>query len=385
MVARDRDEEHRASTPLELLFDLCFVVAVAQAALRLHHGIAEGHTGSTLVIYAAVFFAIWWAWVNFTWFASAYDTDDVPYRLLTMLQIAGVLVVAAGVPSAFEHHDFTAITVGYVIMRVAMIVQWLRAAAADPAGRPAAVRYAAGIGVVQVCWLLRLLLPAPWSGIVFALLVVAELCVPLWAESGGRRTSWHPEHINERYGLFTLIVLGECVSASTVAIQSATSEGGLSGRLVLLAAGGLLLVIGVWWSYFKHEATPALRESFGLTLVWAYSHYLIFSMVAALGAGIEVAIENSEHLTHVSATTAALAVAIPVAVYLVVLGRLHSFLGTETRTGQGLVIGTAALVLVAVLLAPAAIWATVLAMGVIVCASIAAFLIGQHRGVRGLA
>ncbi|HVX45928.1 MAG TPA: low temperature requirement protein A [Mycobacteriales bacterium] len=385
MVARDRNEEHRASTPLELLFDLCFVVAVAQAALRLHHGIAEGHTGSTLLAYAMVFFAIWWAWVNFTWFASAYDTDDVPYRLLTMLQIAGVLVVAAGVPTAFEHHDFVAMTFGYVIMRVAMIVQWIRAARGDPAGRPAAIRYATGIGVVQVCWLLRLLLPAPWSGIVFAVLVVGELSVPLWAELGGRRTSWHPEHINERYGLFTLIVLGECVSAATVAIQSATSEGGLSGRLILLAAGGLLLVIGVWWSYFKHEATPALRESFGMTLVWAYSHYLIFSTVAALGAGLEVAIETSEHATHVSATTAGLAVGIPVAAYLLVLGRLHSFLGTETRRRQGLVIGTALLVLVAVLLAPVAVWATVLVMGAIVCGSVGVFLVGQHRGLRGAA
>src|SRR5919201_2716385 len=126
MVARDRDEPHRASTPLELLFDLCFVVAVAQAAAQLHHGLAEGQVGRAVLGYVLVFFAIWWAWMNFTWFASAYDTDDVPYRLLTLLQIAGVLVLAAGVPAAFTAYDFTTMTIGYVVMRIAMIAQWLR-------------------------------------------------------------------------------------------------------------------------------------------------------------------------------------------------------------------------------------------------------------------
>ena len=130
MMARDREQEYRSSTPLELFYDLCFVVAVAQAGSQLHHGLGAGpHAGSAwleLLRYAMLFFAIWWAWINFTWFASAYDTDDVFYRLLTLLQMAGVLVLAAGVPAAFESFDFTIMTFGYVIMRVAMIAQWIR-------------------------------------------------------------------------------------------------------------------------------------------------------------------------------------------------------------------------------------------------------------------
>ena len=103
MRRRDPDEQHRASTPLELLFDLTFVVAVAQVAAELAHGIADDHARpSSLLSYLMVFFAIWWAWMNFTWFASAYDTDDVPYRLLTLVQMAGVLVFAAGIHAAFD-------------------------------------------------------------------------------------------------------------------------------------------------------------------------------------------------------------------------------------------------------------------------------------------
>ena len=99
MSGRDPDEEHRASTPLELFFDLCFVVAVAAAAATLHHDLAQGHL-SGLAGYAMVFFAIWWAWVNYSWFASAYDTGDVIFRLLTFVVMTGVLVLAAGAPRA---------------------------------------------------------------------------------------------------------------------------------------------------------------------------------------------------------------------------------------------------------------------------------------------
>src|SRR3954452_14038435 len=145
MVARATDEEHRASTPLELLFDLTFVVAVAQAAAELAQHVAAGEVATGVGGYLMVFFAIWWAWMSFTWFASAYDTDDVPYRLLTLLQMSGVLVLAAGVPAAFDDGNFTAVTIGYVIMRIAMVAQWLRAAREDPQHREVALRYALGI------------------------------------------------------------------------------------------------------------------------------------------------------------------------------------------------------------------------------------------------
>jgi low temperature requirement protein LtrA len=131
MRAREPAEPHRAATPLELFFDLCFVVAVSLAAARLHHALAEQHVGAGLLGYLMVFFAIWWAWMNFTWFASAYDTDDALYRVTTLIQITGALVLAAGVPAAFDRGDFTIVTVGYVIMRLAMVAQWLRAGATN--------------------------------------------------------------------------------------------------------------------------------------------------------------------------------------------------------------------------------------------------------------
>jgi low temperature requirement protein LtrA len=101
MVGRDPGNEFRAATPLELFFDLVFVVAVSLAADRLDYALAEGRVTGSLLSYGLVFFGIWWAWVNFTWFASAYDTDDVVYRLFVFVTITGALVLARGRPAPF--------------------------------------------------------------------------------------------------------------------------------------------------------------------------------------------------------------------------------------------------------------------------------------------
>ena len=163
-------------------------VAVSQAADQLHAALGAGQFHTAVVGYLLVFFAIWWAWVNFTWFASAYDVDDLLYRLLTFVQIVGVLILAAGVDSAFTTGNFDIMTVGYVVMRIAMVAQWLRAASGDPAARPAALRYAAGISILQVGWVARLFLPQQAGLIAFYLLAAGEMLLPILGRTGGERS-----------------------------------------------------------------------------------------------------------------------------------------------------------------------------------------------------
>jgi low temperature requirement protein LtrA len=320
---------------------------VALAAAELHHALAEGNAAHAVAGYAAVFFGIWWAWVNFTWFASAYDTDDVPYRILTLLQMSGVLVLAAGIPAAFDRFDFTTVVIGYVIMRLALVAQWLRAAREHPDGRPGTLRYAAGVTVVQLAWIGRLWLSGSAGWIGFAVLVAAELAVPAWAEFLGRPTPWHPGHIAERYGLFTIIVLGEVIAAIATAVQSALRGGGSpSPGLLTAAVAGLLLAFALWWSYFKHSVTRRIRQSLPWTFVWAFGHYLIFAAVAAVGAGLQVVVDTVTHASHVGAMFAASTVAVPVAVFLVVLGLLNTRM-SDQPVADGLVVATAVLVLAA--------------------------------------
>ncbi len=378
MAGRDPLEEHRASTPLELLFDLCFVVAVAEAASALHHDLAAGQVGHGLFGYLIVFFTIWWPWVNFTWFASAYDTDDVLYRLLTFVQIAGVLVVAAGVPRVFADLDFSIAVVGYVIMRVALVAQWLRVAAEDPLGRPSALRFALGIGLVQVLWVGRLAVDGPLATILILVFAGWELLIPVWAERAGRHTPWNPEHIAERYGLFTIIVLGECVLATMTAVQAALAAGGVSVALLAVAAGGLVLVFAMWWAYFKVPAAISHRLAFGWQIAWGYGHYVIFAAIAALGAGLQVATDAVTDPEHLPSVTAALTVAVPVVVFLIAVGVLHQ------RGHRWSAFGSVAVSALLVLAAAAAasvvgVPIAVLLMGVLLSGSVAANIVLAQR------
>ncbi|MFF5859524.1 low temperature requirement protein A [Streptomyces sp. NPDC012751] len=375
LTARGRHEAHRVASPLELFFDLCFVVAIAQAGVQLVHAVAEGHAGRGILDYAMAFFAIWWAWMNFSWFASAYDNDDALYRIVTLVQIAGVLVLAAGISRAFSHHDFLLVWLGYVIMRLAMAAQWLRAAGSAPgAERTMALRYAGGVLLCQVGWAGLVVLPEPARPWVFLVMAALELCVPLYAEKD-HETSWHPHHIAERYGLFTIIVLGETIAAATVAVKSAVDEHGSTGELLPIAGGGLLIVFSAWWIYFVVPIHGHLRSS-GRAFIWGYGHYLVFASAAAIGAGLEVAVEQAVGKAHISTLSASAAVTLPTALYLLTVWTLHSR-HFKVGIAQQLVLPVAALLVICCTFLGE--WA-VFAAGLVASAAVAAGVLLTARG-----
>jgi low temperature requirement protein LtrA len=320
LEARSPEEEHRVSTPLELFFDLVIVVAVAQAAAGLRDALTVGHVRSGVLVYAMVFFGVWWAWMSFTWFASAYDNDDVAYRLLVLLQLTGALVFAAGIPR-FEHGDLRVGVAGYVLMRLALVTLWLRASRGDPPRRAGARRYALGVAVVQSAWVGLLFAPTDLRLPGFWALVVVEVLIPAWSERT-TPTTWHPEHIAERYGLFTLITLGEAILAASIAVRSATESGASAASLAPVIAGGLLIVFSFWWLYFERPGHEVLT-SLGAAFLWGYGHYFVFASASAVGAGLSVAIDQATHRAEISQVAAGAAVAVPVAVYLACLWFLH--------------------------------------------------------------
>lgn len=317
MAARDPDQPHRASTTLELLYDLCFVVAIAQAAHGLKHALDHGEAWHALAPFGLVFFAIWWAWMNFTWFASAFDTDDVPYRLKVLLQMFGLLVLAAGIPRAFAEQNWGVVTLGYSIVRIGMIAQWLRAAR-TVTHRRTALRYALGLGVVQTGWIALAFVPSNSWIIGWCVLAPAELLVPIWAERAGG-TTWHAEHIAERYGLMTIIVIGESVLAATVAIQTALDSGHPTASLYASVVSAPITLFALWWLYFLQPQRFG-RGTSRRAFLWGYSHYFVFAAAAAVGAGISVTVDHATHTAHLTALQAHLALALPVAVFLTCLG-----------------------------------------------------------------
>jgi low temperature requirement protein LtrA len=355
MTARAIDEPNRVASQLELLFDLTFVVAIASATAQLAHSIGKGHALEGLPPFLQVFFAIWWAWMNFTWFASSYDADDVAYRLLTLLQMAGVLVLAAGVPAAAQHSDYRAVGVGYLIMRIGLVAQWVRVGVEDPSSRRTALRYAEAISLVQVGWLLFTFaldgLPQISRIPGFVLLAALELAIPRWAERFGP-TNWHPHHIAERYGLFTIILLGEVVLAATTAVQRTIQAARISVPLVTISGCALLLVFAFWWLYFLHPAGHGLVVRRHHSYRWGYGHYAIFSSVAALGAGLDVAVEQTAGHVGVSSTAASYAVAVPIGVFVLALRAVHASIAETPILQWPAVLGWEAVILLVPLMTP---------------------------------
>jgi low temperature requirement protein LtrA len=385
MAGRDPAQAHRAATPLELFFDLTFVVAVSQAAEGLHHGLVEGHAGDALFVFPLMFFGIWWAWMNFTWFASAYDTDDAVYRLAVLLQLTGVLIVAAGVPRAFEARDFGIATLGYVVMRLAMVGQWLRAAASHPDGRSCALRYAAGITAAQLGWVARLALPDGPGIAAFFVLAAVELAVPFWAETAGR-TPWHPSHIAERYGLFTLIVLGESVLSATVGVQVALDSTSTFGDLAPVVVGGILIVFFMWWLYFDMPAEQVVaraRAAFTRlsgSFIWGYGHYVVFASAAAAGAGLAVAVDQATHHSRLSDTQAGFAITVPVTVFLVAVWSLH-YATKAPGPMRTYAVPTGAVLILASSFTPEPVLATGLLLASLVAAAVIARCFQRAGGV----
>jgi low temperature requirement protein LtrA len=345
MKARSIHEPHRTATPLELLFDLTFVVAVAALTSQFAHAIEDGHALGTLVPFLQVFFAIWWAWMNHTWFASSFDTDDVPFRLLTLVQMTGVVVLAAGVPAALTDSAYGTVTVGYLIMRAGLVSQWLRAAHEDRSSRGTALRYAGGIAAAESGWLLRQWLDDAGAladgalPAVFAALVVAELTIPVWAERA-RPTSWHPHHIAERYGLFAIILLGESVLAASTGVRRAAGDG-LDLPHVSMGVAALALVFALWWLYFLQPAGTGLASNRDRSFAWGYGHYGLFAALALVGAGLEAAVAQP----GTPEPAVAYSVAGPTAVFLVLLWVLDRPIVARPVLQPGVMLGGAAAVL----------------------------------------
>jgi low temperature requirement protein LtrA len=324
MGGRDPQEEHRVATPLELLFDLTFATCFSFAASQFATELAEGRYAAASLGVGFASFAICWAWINFSWFSSAYDTDDWLFRVATMVQMIGVLVLAIGLRPMFasiergQRLDNSVMVLGYVIMRVALVSQWLRAAKQDPARRRGCLTYALTISIAQIGWVALIFTRLPAVGaIVFGIiLLLIEFAGPVLAERKDGGTPWHAHHIVERHSLFALIAFGEGVEGTAAAMSAVAEEQGWNLEAALVGIAGIGLTFGMWWIYFMVPSAEILERHRDRAFVWGYCQMLIVTAVVATGAGLHVAAYFIEHRTEIGPLATVLTVAAPVAIYV---------------------------------------------------------------------
>ncbi len=357
---RDPEEEHRPSTPLELLYDLTIVVAFGTAADELAHFIAEGHAAAGALGFVFASFAVSWAWLNYSWFASAYDTDDWLFRLATMVQMVGVVVLSLGLPQMFDSIDRGGtldngvMVAGYVVMRVPLVFLWWQVSRHDAPRAPAARTYETTIAVAQVGWIalaaLQLSIGAAFAAM--SALIALEFTGPFVAERKAS-TPWHPHHIAERYGLLVIITLGEVIIGTVAALNALVhGEAGWSVDAALLALAGVGLTFGCWWMYFAVPWAEPLVRHRERAFVFGYGHLVIFAALAAMGAGLHVAAYSLEGEATIGETATVLSVAVPVAIYVAMAYALYSVLmRAHDPFHLGLIAGTLAILVLGVVLA----------------------------------
>ena len=373
MTGRDPHETSRAATPLELLFDLTFVVAFGAAGNEFAHYLAEGHIPAGIGGFAFVMFATGWAWINFSWFSSAYDTDDWFYRICVMVQMVGVVILVLGIPALFhsidEGHylDNGVLVAGYVVMRAAMIAQWLRVARQDPSRRRTALTYAGFVAAAQIGWVaLAIAHTTLGTTIVFAtVLFLLEVAGPWVAErrvkEGG--TPWHAHHIAERYGLLTIIALGEGVFGTITAVSAAIGSSGWSVEAAVLVVAGVGLTFGLWWTYFLLPAGVILHQYRDKAFIWGYGHLLVFASIAATGAGLHVIAYVIEGESEIDPVAAVVTIALPVLLLCLAIFALYAYLVAEFDLFHLLlIVGTVIVLVLAVL---AAVWGAPLGVSLI--------------------
>lgn len=357
MTGRDRHEEHRTATPLELLFDLTFVVAFGVAASQFAHALAEAHFKTAFIGFGLASFAVSWAWINYSWFASAYDTDDWIFRVATMVQMLGVLIFALGLPRMFTsiengtNLDISIMVLGYVVMRTALVFQWLRAARQDAARRRACFAYAKVVSLAQVGWVVLIFLPLSIIAtlLVAVVLIAVEMAGPYLAESKDGGTPWHAHHIVERYALFAIIALGEGVIGTVAALSAVIEAQGWAIDVALVGLAGMGLTFGIWWVYFMLPSAPVLHTKREKSFVWGYGLMITIASIVATGAGLHVAAYFIEHKAKIGPLATVLTVAIPVSIFLASIYALYAYLVEEfDRFHIWLLAGTAAVIALAV-------------------------------------
>jgi len=280
------DDKDRRATWLELFLDLVFVAAIAQVASTL----SADPTAAGFGRFLALFLPIGWAWAGFTFYATRFDTDDLVYRLLTLLGMFGVAGLASTVPNAL-HGGQNAFVLAYVSVRCILLVLYIRVYRDLEIARPVARWFILMFGLAIVDWLISLAVPVPWKYVFWGLALALEHAAPIRAWRMLRGMPVDPRHIPERFGLLIIIVLGE----SVIGVVLGTAQVSWTAVSGLVAFAGFLAAASIWWLYFDFlDGTAVVTRNVRSGITFVYAHYFIAAGIAALGVGVKLAILSVE-------------------------------------------------------------------------------------------
>jgi low temperature requirement protein LtrA len=290
-------EQERRTSPVELLWDLVFVFAITQVTTLLWRDLTWRGFGRAMLILALV----WWAWSAFVWAANAQVADSPTLRACLLISSVAIFITGLSVPHAFGS-EATLFAVSYAVVRFLHLGLYADASKRGNASWAAI----AGFAVTVVIGMALLIAGSFATGALrtglWVLAAAIDYAGPAWLTRERLRGLQHVAvaHFAERYSLFVIICLGESIVAIGVGALGSSSERALTGELVVAVALGLLITVGMWWTYFEGFAGRAeerLREHEDPVLAaadgYSYLHLVIVAGIITFAVGVKVLTRDS--------------------------------------------------------------------------------------------
>lgn len=291
--------DHRQVTFLELFYDLVYVVLIAELA----HALSSHISWVGLSSFAFVFVIVWWAWLNGTTYHDIHGNNDIRTRVFTFLQMLSVVAMAV-----FAHDALGESSVGfalsYAAFQVILTYLWWRTGVYDPDHRPLSRPYSATFLINTVLFVVSAFVPTPWRFSLWGVALLLSLLLPVFIFNLGKK---HPEaqaqidivsrvspSLVERFGLFTIIVLGEVIVGL---VRGVSEHHHLSWHVGGTAVLGTLIAIAIWWLYFDFVSHRLPRSGTTMVSMWFYLHLPTTIGITAVGAAVLNVVEHGgKHL-----------------------------------------------------------------------------------------
>jgi len=283
----DTDQDERHATWLELFFDLVFVISIAEVV----HTLEDYRTLADFAGTAGMFVAVWWAWVGYTVYADRFDTDDLLHRVLVLAGMLAVIAMALSVHDAM-HGGSARFALAFVAVRGVVLLLNARARRHAAEARPLLNLYLTAFSIGASLWLVSVLVPEPARYLLWGVALVIELSAPWVGRHQIARAPIHASHLVERFGLFTLIVLGESVISVAQGVAKGTAQGDWTAAMATAAVAGFLVVASLWWLYFDRLDDGTIRSVLR-GLIWNYAHLPLLAGLVSVALGIEYAVREA--------------------------------------------------------------------------------------------
>ena len=338
--------QERHATWLELFFDLVFVLAIAELAHMLHSD--PSWTG--IAGFAALFVPVWWLWIDFSYYADQFDVDNGLYRLVMFGVMFGLVILALTIHDALHggSAEFASI---YTTLRLIIVFLYVQAWRFVPYSRELTARYITSFSVAFLLWVVSIAVPEPTRFWLWAIALFIEISNGPITYLTIRNVPIQKSHMDERFGLFVIIVLGEAI----VSVATGVSETDWQWGSIMTGAGGFLTAVSLWWMYFERSDESTINQALRggkrallRSYIYGYSHLFAFMGIVATGIGIQLAIEAASN----SAFTVEARTILCGGIAVFMLGVTALQWASPTCLPKGVIVARSLLALLALLLIP---------------------------------